>query len=114
MSKYRERDNQNTLLILPVYRLVSCCVCSFVYMYTTTKRFGSMYYEHAGPSRWPGFVLLPSIIDMHVLWKDMLVDVPGTNDNEFETNLAMKLWDSGFVTGHLPGSENYKKVGGQQ
>ena len=58
-------------------------LCSFVYAYTMTKRFCSMYYEHAESGRWPGFVLLPGIIDVHVLWKGMLLDVSRINDNEF-------------------------------
>ncbi len=72
-----------------------------------------MYAEHVKSGRWPGFALLPSIMDLNVLDKDYMYDVSGTDDNDFVANLAMKLWDSGYMTGHLPGSTNYKMLEGQ-
>ncbi len=69
-----------------------------------------MYAEHINSGKWPGFALLPSIMDLNVLDKDYIYDVSGTDDNDFVASLSMKLWDSGYMTGHLPGSANYKMV----
>ena len=71
-----------------------------------------MYLEHSESSQWPGFSLLPAVWDLDTLRSkvDLVFEYDAIGETAFDIIFALKVWDAGLVTGHLP-AVHYKYFG---